>query len=203
MPSASAGGTEPRPGLHDDVQALERHLNTIEGPVILVGHGYGGSVITEVGGCSASKISQLLYLAAYLPELGESVFAMHDAPAPDDVRGVILVPDDAAGTFYDDVDSDAAAWAVDQLVPQTVRSWSEGVTDVGTRSAPSSYVLCERDQALAPSMQEKFALRAGSLHRLDSGHSPFLSMPMELARVLVQLFSGADEPQSLLPEDPA
>jgi hypothetical protein len=153
LASASSTGTEPRPGLYADAEAI--------------GH-----------------VTHLVYVAAYQPDVGESLYAMHGAPTPDDVSGVVPVPDNPVNTFYNDVAPDVAAEAARRLVPQTVRSWTEDVRTAGWRSIPATYVLCEKDQALAPAMQEKFARRAGSLYRLASGHSPFLSMPDELADVL-------------------
>ena len=194
LPSASgtagtgtAGtGSEPSPGLYDDARALARHIEAIGGPVVLVGHSYGGAPVTEVAGGRAGPVAQLIYVAAYQLDVGESLFTAHGAPVPDDVTGMVPVPDDPTSIFYNDVDPDAAARAVARLVPQTVRSWSEHVRTAGWRTIPATYLLCEKDQALAPAMQEKFALRAGSLRRLASGHSPFLSMPDELADVLDQ-----------------
>lgn len=191
LASASRTGTEPRPGLYDDAQVLARHVDEIDGPVVLIGHSYGGAPVTEFAGRAGDKVAHLVYVAAYVPDAGESLYTTHGAPAPEDVSGVVPVPDDPVTTFYNDVAPDAAAGAARQLVPQAVRSWSEEVRTVGWRAIPASYVLCEKDQALAPAMQEKFALRAGSLHRIASGHSPFLSVPGELADVLDQALARA------------
>jgi pimeloyl-ACP methyl ester carboxylesterase len=198
LASASGTGTEPRPGLYDDAEVLARHVEAINGPVVLVGHSYGGAPVTEFAGSATDKVTHLVYLAAYQPDVGESLYATHGAPAPDDVSGVVPVPDDPITTFYNDFAPDLAAEAARQLVPQTVRSWSEGVRTAGWRTIPATYVLCEKDQALPPAMQEKFALRAGSLYRLDSGHSPFLSMPDELADVLDQALTKAGEQQTTM-----
>jgi pimeloyl-ACP methyl ester carboxylesterase len=196
LASASRTGTEPRPGLYDDAQVLARHIDAIDGPVVLIGHSYGGAPVTEFAGRGTGKVTHLVYVAAYQPDAGESLYAMHGAPVPDDVSGVVPVPDNPVTMFYNDVAPDVAAEAVRQLVPQTVRSWSEGVRTAGWRTIPATYVLCEKDQALPPAMQEKFALRAGSLYRLASGHSPFLSMPGELADVLDRALTEAGGQQT-------
>jgi Alpha/beta hydrolase family len=112
------------------------------------------------------------------------------------VSGVVPVPDNPVTTLYNDVAPDVAAEAVRQLVPQTVRSWTEDVRTAGWRTIPATYVLCEKDHALAPARQEKFALRAGSLYRLARGHSPFLSMPDELAGLLDQSLTKAGGQQT-------
>jgi hypothetical protein len=72
-------------------------------------------------------------------------------------------------------------------VPQSARSFSERVTKVGWRTIPSTYIVCEQDQALPPQEQEKLAARANAVHRLKSSHSPFLSMPAELAALLANI----------------
>jgi pimeloyl-ACP methyl ester carboxylesterase len=184
LASASGTGAEPGPGLYDDAQVLARHVDEIDGPVVLVGHSYGGAPVTEFAGRGTDKVTHLVYLAAYQLDVGESLYSIHGAPVPDDVSGVVPGPDNPVNTFYNDVAPDVAADAVRQLVPQTVRSWTEDVTAAGWRTIPATYVLCEKDQALPPAVQENFAQRAGSVYRLDSGHSPFLSMPGELADVL-------------------
>jgi pimeloyl-ACP methyl ester carboxylesterase len=194
LASASKTGTEPGPGLYDDAQVLAQHVEAIDGPVMLVGHSYGGAPVTEFAGRGTGQVTHLVYLAAYQPDAGESLYSLHGAPVPDDVSGVVPVPDNPVGTFYNDVSPDVAAAAVRQLVPQTVRSWTETVRTAGWRAIPATYLLCEKDQALPPALQEDFARRAGSVHRLASGHSPFLSMPGELADLLDQVLSQAAAP---------
>lgn len=73
--------------------------------------------------------------------------------------------------------------AARQLVPQSMRSFMEEVTEAGWRKVPSTYIICEQDQALPPRFQEAMSAHSGAVHRLASSHSPFLSMPGELARL--------------------
>jgi hypothetical protein len=86
--------------------------------------------------------------------------------------------------FYSDVLEDKARRAVSKLVPQSVRSFGETVTKAGWRTIPATYIVCTSDESLPPDLQEIFAVRAAAVERMDSGHSPFYSMPGELARLL-------------------
>jgi pimeloyl-ACP methyl ester carboxylesterase len=197
LPSAAAAAPDrPTAGLHDDVAALSDHIDTIDGRVVLVAHSYGGMPATEVAALHRNKILQLVYIAAYLPEEGESLFGIHGAPPPADLNATIAVPENPIDTFYGDVDPAVAAQAAGRLVPQSVRSWSEHVDHVDRYAAPRTYLLCERDQALPVPKQEEFSARADIAERMDSSHSPFLSRPSELAAWLGRALKQADFPRS-------
>ena len=192
LPSAAAGKRgRDTAGLHDDFAALWDHVDHLDGPIALVAHSYGGMPVTEVAALRQAKVTNLIYIAAYLPREGDSLFSIHGAPTPEDVNGTIPVPDNPPDMFYADVDPDIAAEAVRRLVPQSIRSWSEHVEHAARRSAPTTYMLCERDQALPKTMQETFAARADAMLHLDSGHSPFLSQPQELMGRLEQVLAPA------------
>ena len=191
LPSAAAAVTnQPTAGLRGDIAALCDHLDDIDGPVVLVGHSYGGMPVTEVAALRRSAVTQVVYVAAYLPQLGDSLFSIHGAPAPEDVSGTTAVPDNPIETFYADVPAKIAADAVDKLVPQSVRSWSEKIESIVQGVVPTTYLLCERDQALPPPVQESFAARVDAVVRLDSSHSPFLSQPRKLAGVIGQVMAS-------------
>jgi pimeloyl-ACP methyl ester carboxylesterase len=193
LPSAAYAVLDrPAAGLHDDIAALSDHIDHIDGRVVLVAHSYGGMPATEVAARHREKVSQLVYIAAYLPREGESLFSIHGAPAPEDLSGTIPVPEDPIGTFYGDVDPAVAAEAVGRLVPQSIRSFGEPVDHVDDRAAPRTYLLCERDQALPVLKQEEFSTRADVVERMDSGHSPFLSRPSELAARLGRVLTQGD-----------
>ncbi len=78
-----------------------------------------------------------------------------------------------------------------RLAPQSVRSLMEPVTTAGWRTVPSTYIVCDRDRALEPARQEELATRSGAVHQLPSSHSPFLSMPRELAALLGRIAAPA------------
>ncbi|MER5464660.1 alpha/beta fold hydrolase [Streptomyces sp. NPDC002668] len=192
LPSAvrsHAPTTEPLAGIHEDARVVRETLEGIEGPVIVVGHSYGGIPVTQAI-ADARNVSHAIYLAAYQLDVHESLFGLHGAPEPEDPKGVVPPLENSETEFYADVSEEETVRAVRKLVPQSVRSFSERVTKAGWRTVPSSYIICEQDQALPPEVQEKLAARANYTHRLKSSHSPFLSMPQELAALLSNIALG-------------
>ncbi|WP_406065785.1 alpha/beta fold hydrolase [Streptomyces sp. NBC_01077] len=180
-----AGRHDPaRPvGMLDDADAIRDSLRRIDGPVVVIAHSYGGVPTTEAIADAASVVGAV-YLAAFQLDAGESMFTFLGAPVPDDGTGHAPPYEDARRVLFDDVPDADADRAVARLRPQSVRSFTERVTTAGWRTVPSSYIVCDRDQALEPSRQRELATRAGSVHRLPSSHSPFLSMPRQLATLL-------------------
>jgi pimeloyl-ACP methyl ester carboxylesterase len=180
LPSVPMSETRPTAGLHDDVAALLDHVDHIDGRVALLAHSYAGMPATEIAALRPEKVSQLIYLAAYVPHAGDSLFDIHGMAIPDDVTGTVPVPDGPIAMFYADVERATASAAAARLKPQSLRSWTERVEYVDVRP-PTTYLLCNNDQALPTPMQEAFAAQTDRVERLDSGHSPFLSQPQELA----------------------
>ncbi|MET7718229.1 alpha/beta fold hydrolase [Streptomyces sp. NPDC005407] len=192
LPSAvrpEAPTTEPFPGIHEDARAVLETLEGIEGPVVAVGHSYGGIPVTQAI-ADAPNVSHAVYLAAYQLDVDESLFGFHGAPEPEDPKGVIPPLENSDTELYADVSEEETVRAVRQLVPQSARSFSERVTKAGWRTIPSTYIICEQDGALPPQEQEKLAARANAVYRLESSHSPFLSMPAELAALLANIAVG-------------
>ncbi|WP_326557510.1 alpha/beta fold hydrolase [Micromonospora sp. NBC_01796] len=186
---------EPLPGMYDDADVVRTALAEISGPVVVVAHSYGGIPVTEAT-AGATNVVHLVYLASYQLDVGEAMLPFHGVPVPDSLAGTLPVTDPATGRargdfFYQDLDVAEAAEANARLVPQSVRACFEPVTRVGWRSIPSTYVVADKDQALSPSDQERMARRAGAVHHLPSGHSPFLSMPGALASLLARIAAGA------------
>ncbi|AVZ76689.1 alpha/beta hydrolase [Streptomyces lunaelactis] len=192
LPSAvrpEAPTAEPLPGIHEDARAVLETLEDIEGPVVVVGHSYGGIPVTQAI-ADASNVSHAIYLAAYQLDVDESLFGFHGAPEPEEPKGVIPPLENSDKELYADVSEEETVRAVRQLVPQSARSFSERVTKAGWRTTPSTYIICEQDEALPPQAQERLAARANGIHRLKSSHSPFLSMPAELAALLANISLG-------------
>jgi pimeloyl-ACP methyl ester carboxylesterase len=174
-------------GLHDDAAAVRAAAAELPDGVVVMAHSYGGAAITE-GLSEAPNVRHLVYLAAFMLDAGESVLgAAGGSPppfweaTPDGKAWRPLNPEDV---FFNDCSPDDTAWAVSRLQPQSASSFAETLEAAAWRERPSTYVVCERDQALPVFAQEAMAKRAGDAVRLDSGHSPFLARPDELVTIL-------------------
>lgn len=176
----SAGG---RGGIAEDVHAIRQALTRIEGPVVVVAHSYGGIPVSQAI-AEAPEVVHVVYLAAFQLDVGESLLGFYGAPSLPGSEEVQAVPDDPVSLFYADVPASEAEQAVERLLPQSTRSFSDVVEQAGWHLIPSTYIVCERDQALPAERQEALAGRAGAVHRMMSSHSPFLSVPEELAALL-------------------
>lgn len=188
LPSAGEQ-REPSAGLYEDAEVISAHLRRIEGPVIVVGHSYGGLPVTEAAGGHPNVVG-LVYLAAYMPTEGDSAAGIHGIPIPDDVSGPVPMLDDPRTLFYGDLSDDRAAQAVGQLVDQSLRALTQPTTQAAWRTVPSTYVVCEQDQVLPVALQEKYAALATGVERLPTSHSPFLSVPERLAALLAEIATG-------------
>jgi pimeloyl-ACP methyl ester carboxylesterase len=181
LPSASAGGHGC--GVHDDARAIRDLVNGIDGPVVLLAHSYGGVPATEAA-ADAPGVTQLVYLAAFLVEQGESVRTAAGAPPLPADLATVAPPEDSRTAFYADVPAAEADRALARLGTQSARSFNDELTRPAWKSMPTAYVVCEQDQVLPPDFQERMAARASTVHRMPTGHSPFLSRPAELADLL-------------------
>ncbi|MEV7690325.1 alpha/beta fold hydrolase [Streptomyces bungoensis] len=177
-------------GVRDDARVVLEALARTAGPVVVVAHSYGGVPATQAV-AEAANVSHVVYLAAYQLDVGESLLSHHGAPAPADPGGFQAVPDHPVPLFYADAPAADAQAAAARLVPQSTKSFSDTLTAAGWHTVPSTYVVCEQDQALPPGDQERLAVRSGSVHRIASGHSPFLSMPEEFAGLLAKIAWGS------------
>ncbi|MFE9098137.1 alpha/beta fold hydrolase [Streptomyces sp. NPDC007264] len=173
-------------GVRDDARVVLDELERIDGPVVVVAHSYGGIPVTEAV-ADAAHVAHVVYLAAYRLDVGESLLGYHGAPVPPEPHGFQPVPRQPVPMFYTDVPQAEAEEATERLVPQSTRSFSEPLTRAGWHTVPSTYVVCERDRALPPQNQEELAARTGTVHRIQSDHSPFLSMPEEFAVLLAKI----------------
>ena len=178
--------------LHADATAVRSALSSIGGPTVVLGHSYGGAVITEAV-TADSGVAHLVYLCAFLLEEGESLAsAVGGAPPPWwDVRGDHVMVHNPAEIFYNDVSPELTERSVARVSAHSLAAFGQPLTNAGWKAVPSTYVICEQDQAIPPFAQEAMAQRAGEVLRMDTGHSPFLSQPEALARLLRPILDRA------------
>ena len=171
--------------LHADAAALRSALSNIGGPTVVLGHSYGGAVITEAV-TADSGVVHLIYLCAFLLDEGESLAgAVGGTPPPWwDVRGDHVLVHTPAEVFYNDVSPELTARSVPRVSAHSLAAFEQPLTIAGWKAVPSTYVICEQDHAIPPFAQEAMAQRAGEVIRMNTGHSPFLSQPQALASLL-------------------
>lgn len=176
--------------LDGDVSATERLIAAARYPVVLVGHSYGGVVITEAG--DNPKVQALAYIAAFVPDVGESVAALNEAPEePGETKAPLLPPQD--GYLIVDPIRFPEAFAAD-VAPATTRFMAAAQLPWGlaaviaplTRAAwkvkPSSYLVASTDRMVPPSAQRRMARRAAAaITEIDSSHAAMMSHPQEVA----------------------
>lgn len=196
--------TLPFGDLHDDARHVADVVAHLGRPVVLVGHSYGGAVITEathrIETSGTIRVAHLVYLAAFCLDTGESVMdlARHESGGPVDLGDAmipldgglsVLDPTKAAPALYGDCDTRAVTAALRRLCPQPLATMIQPVTDAAWRRTPATYVVCARDRSVHPGNQEYMATRCDRVVRLDTDHSPFLSKTKETADVIAGVVS--------------
>ncbi len=198
LPS-STHGAHPNTYLADDAREVIE-IAKLDGPVVLVGHSYGGAVITEAAE-QIPNLEGLIYVAALIPELGQSttgVTRMVDAPTMLDAAieadgdMLRLRPALAKEALFQDCTDDVADWAVSQLTPQT-RASLRSPRSAFDVDVPTFYLRCTFDQAVDPGLQELLAARCNDVAVLHSGHSPMLSQPYVFCDLLLASASVEEE----------
>jgi pimeloyl-ACP methyl ester carboxylesterase len=166
--------------LDADAEAVRAAIDAVDGPVVVVAHSYGGAPTTQ-GAAGAGNVAHIVYLTAFMLDEGESLFGLVGEVAPDwwqvSDDGESLMPGRPEEIFFNDVPSDATRAAVGQLAPQSMAAVKAPVRAVAWRDVPTTYVICDRDNAIPVPAQEMLAGRADNVTRLDASHSPFLSQP--------------------------
>jgi pimeloyl-ACP methyl ester carboxylesterase len=184
----------PTLSLPGDVAATRRVLNQKSGPVILVGHSYGGVVITEAG--NDPKVAALVYVTAFAPDTGESVQTLIANPPPGAPVPPILPPQDGflfldrakfADSFAGDVSPEQAAFMADSQVPWGVEALAGAVSSPAWRTKPSWYLVATSDRMIPPPAQRSMAQRAGAMVAETPGsHSVYVSHPEAVASLIEQ-----------------
>jgi len=179
----------PTISLEDDVAVTKRVLATLQSPVILVGHSYGGVVITAAG--NDPKVVGLVYIAAFAPDKGESVSALIKDPPPGAPVPPILPPQDGflfldnakfAASFAADVDAKTARFMADSQVPWGVDALGGTISEPAWRSKPNWYLIATDDKMIPPPAQQLMSKRAGStVVEVKGSHAVYVSQPQAVA----------------------
>ena len=191
----------PTISLADDVAVTKRAIASAKHPVVLVGHSYGGVVITEAG--TDPKVASLAYIAAFAPDTGESVETLIANPPPGAPVPPILPPEDGflkldsgkfAASFAADVDPGLARFMADSQVPWGLEALGGKVTVPAWKSKPSHYLVATDDHMIPPPAQRQMAQRAGATVTETGGsHAVYVSRPAEVARVITQAATATVE----------
>jgi pimeloyl-ACP methyl ester carboxylesterase len=189
----------PTISLEDDVAVTKRTLATQDGPTILVGHSYGGAVITEAG--NHPKVSALVYIAAFAPDKGESVGSLIKDPPPGAPVPPILPPQDGflfldkakfPASFAADVGAEKAAFMADSQVPWGMGAISGAISEPAWRTKPSWYLVTTEDKMIPPDAQRAMSKRAGStVVEVKGSHAIYVSQPGTVAKLIEEAARGA------------
>lgn len=189
----------PLTSLAADVAATDRVLDQQDGPTILVGHSWGGTVITEAG--DHPKVSGLVYVAAFAPDTGQSVMDQYAVvppgpnfqPAPTADGFAFLNGATFKAGFADDLSEGDAAFLRDSQVPIAGAALYEPVTQAAWKTDPSWFVIATEDGAIAPELQRRMAERAGSrTTEVQGSHVVFISQPQAVAEVIAAAAASID-----------
>ena len=188
----------PTLSLADDVAVTRRTIAEQGKPVVLVGHSYGGAVITEAG--NDPQVAGLVYIAAFAPDEGESVASLIKDPPPGAPVPPILPPQagflflDAskfAASFAADVPKDKADFMAQSQVPWSLEALNGAVTQPAWRTKPSWYLVATDDKMIPPEAQRSMSKRAGStVVEVKGSHAIYVSRPDAVAALIEQAANG-------------
>jgi len=189
----------PTTSLADDVAVTKRAIAAAAGPVILVGHSYGGVVVTESG--TDPKVAGVVYVTAFAPDTGESVSTLIANPPPGAPVPPILPPVDGflfldsmkfAASFAADVQPDLASFMAASQVPWAVAALEGKVTTPAWKSKPSWYLIATDDKMIPPDAQRMMAKRAGAaVVEAKGSHAIYVSQPQAVAKLIETAAMGA------------
>ena len=189
----------PTVSLDDDVAVTRRILDQQDGPTILVGHSYGGVVVTEAG--THDKVAGLVYIAAFAPDQGESVGSLIADPPPGAPVPPILPPQDGflfldreefAASFAADVSPELAAFMADAQVPWGLDALNGAVSEAAWRTKPSWYLVATDDRMIPPPAQRAMSERAGAtVTETPGSHAVYVSNPAAVASLITQAARSA------------
>lgn len=184
----------------DDVAATKRIIAAQAGPVILVGHSYGGVVITEAG--TDPKVAGLVYITAFAPDKGESVATLFKNPVPGAPVPPILPPQDGfltldkskfAAAFAADLKPETAEFMANSQLPWGVAALEGAITDPAWKQKPSWYLVATDDHMIPPEAQRGMSKRAGAtVKEVPGSHAVYVSNPEAVADLIRSAASGIE-----------
>lgn len=189
----------PLTGVDDDVAATERVLEKQNGPVILVGHSYGGAIITIAG--NSPKVAGLVYVSAFSPDEGESLGKLVGSYPADPINGA-LPPDNKGFVWYDiakfhqgfcaDLPENQAAFMAASQVPVSVSAFTYVFKNVAWKTKPSWHIVATDDHSIQPDLERFMGKRAGGkVTEIKGSHVTFISQPEAVAKVIEDAAKGS------------
>jgi pimeloyl-ACP methyl ester carboxylesterase len=189
----------PTVSLKDDVAVTKRTIAQFDGPVVLVGHSYGGVVATEAG--MDEKVKSVVYIAAFAPDKGESISTLIANPPEGAAVPPILPPVDGflfldkakfAAAFAADVDAETASFMADSQVPWGLDALTGAVTEPAWKHKPSHYLVASDDHMIPPPAQRMMASRAGAtVKEVPGSHAVYVSNPKAVADIIEKAATDA------------
>ena len=191
----------PLSSLEDDVAATNLALDLQDGPAILVGHSWGGAVITQAG--THNKVVGLVYVAAFQPDLGESAFTWFSSMPPAAENGV-LPPDEKGYVYYSkekyhagfcaDLSKEESEFMYASQGAFAARSFGTPLTNAAWKTKPSYGLVATEDKSIRPEVEEKMYLRSNTkISRIKGSHAVYISQPEAVAKVIIEAAENASK----------
>jgi pimeloyl-ACP methyl ester carboxylesterase len=187
--------------LYDDAAVTKRAIASAKHPVVLVGHSYGGAVITEAG--NDPKVAALAYITAFAPDAGESLQSLLANPVPGEPVPPLLPPQDGflaldkgkfASSFAADVDPATAQFMADSQVPWGLDAVGQPITAAAWKSKPTFYLVATSDHMIPPRAQREMAQRAGAeVVEVEGSHAVYVSQPASVAQLVEQAAAAVEQ----------